>query len=109
MSKRQYGYWVAVFFVLGVVVTAGISAYSQLDLAFLTGEFSYRYLPIILLLAPLNYCFRYLKWRYFLGELGVKVPERENALIFIAGLSMTLTPGKVGELLKCYLLYESQG
>ncbi|MGI6575174.1 MAG: lysylphosphatidylglycerol synthase transmembrane domain-containing protein [bacterium] len=108
MNWQQYRRWVLIFFALGMAVTGAISAFAQLDINFLAAEFNYRFLPFILCLAPLNYCLRYVKWRYYLQELGVKVPEGQNILIFIAGLSMTLTPGKVGELLKCYLLYESQ-
>src|SRR5207237_10418287 len=34
------------------------------------------------------------------------IPRGESALIFCSGLSMTMTPGKVGEWLKSYLLRE---
>jgi uncharacterized protein (TIRG00374 family) len=68
--------------------------------------FNLRYLPLILMLAPLNYIFRYLKWNYYLKLAGLSPEAKMNRLIFISGLSMTVTPGKVGELLKCYLLKE---
>ena len=65
-----------------------------------------RLLPLILLLAPLNYLFRYVKWNYYLQIAGIKPAPKMNRYIFLSGLSMTVTPGKVGELLKCYLLKE---
>lgn len=65
-----------------------------------------RLLPPILLLAPLNYLFRYFKWNYYLKLSGIHPQPRMNRLIFMSGLSMTVTPGKLGELLKCYLLKE---
>lgn len=68
--------------------------------------FNLRYLPLILLLAPLNYLFRYIKWSYYLKLAGLCPERKMNRLIFMSGLSMTVTPGKVGELLKCYLLKE---
>lgn len=103
---RQYKGWLLLFLAVGVAVTAGIALLGDLEELFQAGGMDYRYLPLLLLLAPLNYCLRYVKWHYFLGQLGVSIPERENLIIFVAGLSMTLTPGKAGELLKCYLLKE---
>ncbi len=65
-----------------------------------------RFLPLILLLAPLNYFFRFIKWNYYLKLSGIFPEPRMNRYIFLSGLSMTITPGKLGELLKCYLLKE---
>jgi len=71
--------------------------------------FNLRYLPFIFILAPLNYIFRYIKWSYYLKLTGLCPERKVNMLIFMSGLSMTVTPGKVGELLKCYLLKEHMG
>jgi len=71
--------------------------------------FRLQYLPLILLLAPLNYLLRYLKWNYFLKESGLYPDPAVNRYIFLSGLSMTITPGKIGELIKCYLLKEHIG
>ncbi len=68
-----------------------------------------RYLPLILLLAPLNYLLRYVKWNYYLRLSGLRPEPRMNRYIFMSGLSMTITPGKLGELIKCYLLKEHIG
>lgn len=96
--------------VFGIVVFAGLSIYGDLDqLVNVFVKFDYRYLPFILMLAPLNYFFRYIKWSYYLKLIDVDVPRKENILIFLSGLSMTITPGKVGELLKSYLLKEKKG
>ena len=74
-----------------------LRAFSRMDL---------KLLPLILLLAPLNYFFRFLKWNFYLKLSGIYPEPRMNRYIFMSGLSMTITPGKVGELLKCYLLKE---
>ncbi|HEX5417758.1 MAG TPA: lysylphosphatidylglycerol synthase transmembrane domain-containing protein, partial [Chloroflexota bacterium] len=53
---------------------------------------------------------RFVKWHYYLHVIGVRdVPVRTSAVIFVAGLSMVITPGKVGELLKSYLLRVQRG
>jgi len=63
-------------------------------------------LPLIFILAPLNYLLRYFKWNYYLKIAGIYPESKINRYIFLSGLSMTITPGKLGELLKCYLLKE---
>ena len=94
-------------FIIGLVSFVGLSIYSDFNrLIEVFSTFDYRYIPLILILAPLNYCFRFLKWSYYLKQIDVHIPFKDNLLIFLSGLSMTITPGKVGELLKSYLLKE---
>jgi uncharacterized protein (TIRG00374 family) len=62
------------------------------------------WIPLFLSLSLLNYLLRFFKWHYFLGKINVHIPWKESLLVFIAGFSMTVSPGKLGELLKCYLL-----
>src|SRR2546430_7273281 len=60
-------------------------------------------------LAGSNYLFRFLKWELYLRRLGVRIPLRDSFGIFLSGFSLTVTPGKVGEVLKSYLLREAHG
>jgi uncharacterized protein (TIRG00374 family) len=62
-----------------------------------------------LALASLNYILRYFKWEVYLRTLGIRVPAGRSFGIFLAGFSLTVTPGKVGEVLKSYLLREAEG
>jgi uncharacterized protein (TIRG00374 family) len=66
------------------------------------------FLPV-LVLTLLNYALRFWKWHYLLGRLGVRIPWRENAWLFLAGLAMAISPGKAGELLKPYLVRARTG
>ncbi len=68
-----------------------------------------KWIPLFLILPILNYGIRFLKWQYFLHRINVAVPLMESFLIFIAGFSMTVSPGKMGELLKCSLLNKRRG
>ncbi|MFW6381220.1 MAG: lysylphosphatidylglycerol synthase transmembrane domain-containing protein [Bacillota bacterium] len=96
--------------VIGVLITALIMMISDFRAVInILYEINLKLLPLILLLAPLNYLFRYIKWSYYLQQIGVKLPQKINTVIFISGLSMTITPGKVGELLKSYLIREYNG
>jgi uncharacterized protein (TIRG00374 family) len=67
------------------------------------------WIPLFLILPLFNYCVRFLKWQYFLHRIDVRVPVGESFLVFIAGFSMTVSPGKMGELLKCSLLKSRRG
>ena len=64
---------------------------------------------VALALATGNYALRFARWHYYLHRLDVKVPLGESALVFLAGFVMSVTPGKVGEVLKSLLLAESRG
>lgn len=63
----------------------------------------------VLLLTVGNYSLRFWKWQYLAGKLGVKLPWRENLLVFAAGLAMVISPAKAGEVLKPYLVRERTG
>ncbi|HLE07141.1 MAG TPA: lysylphosphatidylglycerol synthase transmembrane domain-containing protein [archaeon] len=72
-------------------------------------KLSFQTIIILLVLTSLNYVFRYLKWEYFLRVIGIKIPLKLSAAVFFSGLSMALTPAKIGEVLKSQLLKEKAG
>ena len=95
----------------GAIVFVGLSAYADFnDVIDGLGNFKWEYLPIILGLTSLNYVLRFFKWQFYLKTIGVRdFPAMDSALVYMAGLGMVVTPGKVGEWLKCYLLREMHG
>jgi uncharacterized protein (TIRG00374 family) len=96
--------------ILGIIVFVILGIYSDFSKIIESlKNFNFRYLPFILMLAPLNYFFRYIKWSYYLRLLEIKINTADNVKIFTAGLGMTVTPGKVGEFLKAYLIKEING
>ncbi len=55
-----------------------------------------------------NYVLRYLKWEFYLARLGIRgVKKADSFLTFLAGFVLTVTPGKVGEVFKSLLLFET--
>ncbi|MEX2425347.1 MAG: lysylphosphatidylglycerol synthase domain-containing protein, partial [Thermomicrobiaceae bacterium] len=73
-------------------------------------EFQWWLLPPILLLTLVNYGGRYIKWEFYVDLLQVQgLPRRTSFIIFVAGLAMAITPGKVGEVLKSYLVRRATG
>lgn len=96
---------------LGVVVFAGLSIYADIsDVLHSLSEFNWALLPLIFALTSMNYVFRFVKWEYYLRLIGVRgLSKRDSFLVFFSGLGMVITPGKVGEWLKSYLLREVHG
>ncbi len=69
---------------------------------------------LALLLSAGNYLLRYAKWEIALAWLHVrddapKLTRARSLTIYLAGLSMSITPGKVGEVLRSTLLKASDG
>ncbi len=72
-------------------------------------SFRPEYLAAALALASGNYVIRFVRWHVYLRTLAVDVPARTSAGVFFSGLSMAITPGKLGELLKCVMLRDRAG
>ena len=96
--------------VLGVVVLVALGIYADARaLAASLSTFQWPLLFVALGLTLLNYFLRFLKWHFYLHTLGERVDWVSSALVFLGGLSMAVTPGKFGELLKALLLKERSG
>ncbi len=72
-------------------------------------HFRWVLLPAILGLTLANYGIRFLKWHYYMGQLGVDIGWRDSLAVFLGGLAMVVTPGKVGEFFKAYLVRRVAG
>jgi glycosyltransferase 2 family protein len=96
--------------VLGLAVYLVLAIVSGLeDLRDALSGFDFFLIPAILGLVSLSYAVRFVRWTYYLRLLKVRVPLRANAAIFAAGLSMTISPGKLGEVLKCVFIKDVAG
>jgi uncharacterized protein (TIRG00374 family) len=85
----------------------GFTIYAETDqLIFAFKKFNWLLIPLILLLTLFNYFARFLKWQYYLSLLEVKIKIPDSISIFLSGFVMSITPGKMGELLKSYLVKE---
>ncbi|MCU0493196.1 MAG: flippase-like domain-containing protein [Chloroflexaceae bacterium] len=94
---------------LVLLVLALVSDGRQVAASF--GSFSLQVLPVVLGFTMLNYGLRWLKWEFFLRylKLGNGVSRPDSGLIFTSGMVMAVTPGKVGEVFKSYLLKRVNG
>lgn len=93
---------------LGVAVYVAISLYADVNaLGGRLSDFSWILLLPVLGLTLTNYLLRFAKWHYLLGRTGARVTPGHSLGVFLSGLSMGITPGKIGELLKSYLLRQT--
>ncbi len=57
-------------------------------------------LLLLLALSLMNYGFRALRWHLFSGRLGLGLPLAADTRHFLGGFAMSVTPGRVGELVR---------
>jgi len=93
-----------------VAVAIGLGLYADFgSLGDELASFRWELFPLALLLTTLNYVLRFWRWERYLARVEIDVPLARSLSIFVAGLTMTITPAKLGELLKCGLLRRSFG
>ena len=103
MNKRN----IIVLVLLTVGVFTGLMIYGDVPkLAQSVSSFPAELWLAALGLALANYAARLLRWLVYMKVLGIRAPSKLKILVFFAGFSMTLSPGRVGELAKSYLLYK---
>lgn len=94
----------------GAVVFLGLSIYANMsELLIAFSQYNWMMFPLVILLSFLNYITRFFKWEYYLGVLKIQVERKMSFLIFLSSFIMSVTPGKVGEVFKSYLLKEYNG
>jgi len=97
---------------LGLAVVVVIGLVSDLrEVGRDLGSFRWAMIPAILGFTLLNYVLRGMKWDYYLRRIGLGdgVSRFDSGLIFTAGMVMAVTPGKLGEVFKSYLLRRVNG
>jgi len=96
--------WLAIAIVIGLAALGAVGDFR--DLPDRLGDFAWSAFAFAIALALANYVLRFLRWQLYLARRDVHVPVTSSALVFGAGLSLSITPGKLGELVKAYLLRE---
>jgi len=91
--------------IAGLCVFIALSIYADVgEVTKAFAEFKWSYIPLILFLTLLNYFLRFYKWDYYLRSIEIKIKGIDSLQVFLSGLSMSVTPAKLGEVFKSYLL-----
>ena len=97
--------WLALFVLGGAAIYLGsvvCSGWAQVAEAF--GRIGIWPLLLAAAVASLSYLIRFFRWYFILRWMGLKVPVGVNLGIYMSGLALTASPGKVGELVRSVLL-----
>lgn len=96
---------------LGVFVYGGFAVYSGLGK--IQASLAHFHVSAFVLACGLafgNYILRFLKWEFYLARLDIRgVKKMDSFLTFLSGFVLTVTPGKVGEVFKSLILFETHG
>lgn len=69
----------------------------------------WQFLPLILALAFLNYFIRFLRWHWYCRWTNIHLSVKRSWAVFFSGLAMSITPGKLGEVVKSFFIREMTG
>ena len=101
---------IIIFLILSILIYLGLSFYADYEAVLESlKKIDILVLPLVFLLSFLNYLTRFLKWHYYVKVLKINVHVLDSFGIFMSGLAMSATPGKLGELLKSYLVKKLNG
>ena len=102
---------VAVGAVLAIVVASLLALFGDVrEIGSALRAFPWWLLLPVLGLTVWNYALRFLKWQLYLHRLGIDgLPTSTSALVYLSGFAMSITPGKVGELIKSVWLQRFTG
>ena len=96
--------------IIGLGIFIGLSIYADIEaVAQAIVKFRWSFIPLILVLTLLNYLLRFCKWDYYLRNIGIRLKGGDSLAIFLSGLTMSVTPAKLGEVFKSYLLKRLNG
>lgn len=93
-----------IIFYIGLSIYAGIT---ELTSHLSSIEF-YLIIPILLSFTC-SMIIKGIRQNYFLNQIDIRIPFRQNLLIYLAGLSMLITPGGIGGLIKSHFLKRNYG
>ena len=69
-------------------------------------SFKTDFLPLILILTPLSWLVLFVRWKLLLKKSNITLPNKKNFELYLSGFALSVTPGKIGELLKSQLYKE---
>ena len=96
---------IIVIVMISVVIYTSLIIYS--DLIKISNEslsFQIEYAPLIISSLTFSFFMAILRWHILLKKSEIIIPKRSTVLIFMAGFSLSIIPGKIGELIKSELL-----
>jgi uncharacterized protein (TIRG00374 family) len=96
------------FVAIGLAIVLALFFGGEEFLAYLR-RFPPGLLALLLALSLVNYALRAWRWDVYARQRGIRIPFLRQLLYYVAGFALTVTPGKVGELVRLWLIREGEG
>lgn len=94
-------------FLVGLVAIAAATGWEEALAA--AGRLTVAEFAILLTLSLGNYLLRGVRWHVFTRAIDLKTPLTTNLLHYIGGFAMTVTPGRIGELVRLRWIWRETG
>jgi len=85
-------------FLVGLATLIAVTGWAEVKASM--AQVGWGQFGILLALSLGNYALRALRWHLFAKALRLAIPLPRNAMIYLAGFALTITPGRVGELVR---------
>lgn len=96
--------------VFGALVYALLAIWADIGAVRATlATFPLLLLPVAMALSFANYAVRFVRWERYRRLLAIDLDRRTSFLIFLSGMALTVTPGKMGEAFKAWLVRRVNG
>jgi uncharacterized protein (TIRG00374 family) len=66
-------------------------------------------LPFIAFFGFMNDMIKFARWHIYIRKMGIDITFKQSLVIFVSGMSMVATPGKIGLLIKSQMLKKASG
>ncbi len=96
---------IIVSIIISIIIYLSLAIWGNIDTVISTlSSFQWKFFPLILIIIYITFLLKFLKWQYYLRLSKVKIKTSDSFQIFMATLTMSVTPGKMGELIKPYMV-----
>ena len=110
MDRKRLGVQFLWSLVLALLVYIGLIVYGDWrQLSALLAEFPWSWLPPTLGLTLVNFGVRLLKWHWYLRLIRTPISFGQSARIYGISFLMMMTPGKVGEFVRAFMVRNVSG
>ncbi|MDE0077098.1 MAG: lysylphosphatidylglycerol synthase transmembrane domain-containing protein [Caldilineaceae bacterium] len=110
MDRKRLGVQFLWSLVLALLVYIGLIVYGDWrQLSALLAEFPWKWLPPTLGLTLVNFGVRLLKWHWYLRLIRTPISFGQSARIYGISFLMMMTPGKVGEFVRAFMVRNVSG
>ena len=110
MDRKRLGVQFLWSLLLALLVYIGLIVYGDWrQLSALLADFPWRWLPPTLGLTLVNFGVRFLKWHWYLRLIRTQISFGQSARIYGISFLMMMTPGKVGEFVRAFMVRNVSG